>query len=173
VSAIAGVVELPGCAAGISLHVMGMPIVGSCHCKNISFVLDWSPEPTEIPARACSCSFCMRHGGVWTACPTGSLKIAIKEPERTSKYSFDTKTADFHICSICGLVPIVTSRIDGRLFAVVNVNLFDGVDPALLRRAPAHLEGEDESTRLARRKRNWIGDVEFVSTLDAEAATQP
>jgi len=123
---------LPGRAAGISLHIMGIPIVGSCHCKNFSFVLDWSPEPSEIPARACSCSFCMRHGGVWTACPTGSLKIAIKEPERTSKYSFDTKTADFHICSICGLVPIVTSRIDGRLFAVVNVNLFDGVDPAPL-----------------------------------------
>src|SRR5438094_129248 len=46
-----------------------MLIRGSCHCGNISFTLDWKPEPSEIPARACSCSFCTKHGGVWTSCP--------------------------------------------------------------------------------------------------------
>jgi hypothetical protein len=44
---------------------------------------------------------------------------------------------------------------------VVSVNAFDGVDPALLRRSPAHLEGEDTGSRLARRKRNWIARVEI------------
>jgi hypothetical protein len=50
-----------------------MLISGRCHCGNISFALDWRPEPSEIPARACTCSFCAKHGGVWTSCPTGSL----------------------------------------------------------------------------------------------------
>jgi len=45
---------------------------------------------------------------------------------------------------------------------VVNVNAFEGVDAALLRRAPTNFEGEETGSRLARRKRNWIADVSFV-----------
>lgn len=139
-----------------------MLIRGSCHCRNISFELDWKPEPAEIPARACTCSFCTRHGGVWTSCPTGSLNVRIAEPSLTSAYAFETKTADFHVCLRCGIVPLSTSRIEGRLFAVVNVNTFDNVAPSLLRRTSASLEGESEDQRLARRARNWIADVVFT-----------
>jgi hypothetical protein len=57
---------------------------------------------------------------------------------------------------------VVTSRIDGRLYAVVNVIAFEGVKPSLLRRASAAFENESEEARLARRQRNWIADVEFV-----------
>lgn len=138
-----------------------MLIPGSCHCGNISFVLDWKPEPTEIPARACTCSFCVKHGGVWTSCPAGSLRVSIKDPARVSTYSFGTKTADFHICSQCGVAPVVTSRIDGGLYAVVSVNALEGVDPSLLRRGSATFDDEVEEVRLARRKRNWIGDVVY------------
>lgn len=138
-----------------------MRISGSCHCGNITFRLDWRPEPTEIPARACTCSFCAKHGGLWTSCPTGSLRITVRQPELVSKYSFGTRTADFHVCSSCGVVPVVTSRIDGRLYAVVSVNAFQDVDPALVRRAAATYDGESESTRLARRKLNWIAAVEI------------
>ena len=142
-----------------------MLINGSCHCGNISFALTWIPEPSEIPARACICSFCTKHGGVWTSCPTGSLKVAVRDSSLVSKYRFGTKTAEFQICARCGAVPVVTCRIDGRLHAVVNVNAFDGVDPALLRRAAASFEGEDEAARLARRKRNWIAEVEYPSAV--------
>jgi hypothetical protein len=138
-----------------------MRISGSCHCGNITFQLDWRPEPTEIPARACSCSFCAKHGGLWTSCPTGSLRITVRQPQLVSKYSFGTRTADFHVCSSCGVVPVVTSRIEGRLYAVVSVNAFQDVDPALVRRAAATYDGESESTRLARRKLNWIAAVEI------------
>jgi hypothetical protein len=138
-----------------------MRVCGSCHCGNITFGLDWRPEPAEIPARACSCSFCVKHGGLWSSCPTGSLRITIREPALVSRYSFGTRTAEFHVCSSCGVVPVVTSRIDGRLYAAVSVNAFQDVDPALIRRAAATYDGESESTRLARRKLNWIADVEL------------
>jgi hypothetical protein len=52
-----------------------MLISGRCHCGNISFALDWRPEPSEILARACTCSFCVKHSGVWTSCPTRSLTV--------------------------------------------------------------------------------------------------
>jgi hypothetical protein len=139
-----------------------MLIPGKCHCGNISFSLSWEPSPTEIPARACGCSFCTKHVGVWTSNPQGSLKIVVKEPSLVSRYEFGTRTAEFHICSRCGIVPVVTSRIDDRLYAVVNVNAFEGIDPSLIRRASASFEDEAPETRLTRRKRNWIASVEYI-----------
>ena len=138
-----------------------MRIHGSCHCGNIVFALDWDPDPVEIPARACTCSFCLKHGGLWTSNPRGRLRIRENDPALVSRYTFGTGTALFHICSRCGAVPVVTSDIEGRTYAVVSVNAFDGVDPALIRRAPISFEGEDTGARLERRKRGWIGDVQY------------
>jgi hypothetical protein len=139
-----------------------MRIDGRCHCGNLAFTLDWRPEPAEIPARECGCSFCRKHGGVWTSCPAGTLRVTVRDPALVSTYAFGTHTADFHVCARCGVVPVVTSRIDGRLHAVVNVNAFEGVDASLLSRAPVSFDGEDEAARLARRRRGWIADVAFV-----------
>lgn len=137
-------------------------IHGRCHCGNISFSLAWDPDPAEIPARACGCSFCVKHGGVWTSNPRGSLEVRIENPDQVSKYAFGTKTADFHVCARCGIVPVVTSRVDGRLYAVVSVNAFEGVEPARLKRSPANFDGEGSDSRLERRKRNWIPEVHFT-----------
>ncbi len=139
-----------------------MLIQGKCHCGNISFSLTWEPDPAEIPVRACTCSFCIKHGGVWTSNPSGALEVVVKEPFLVSKYVFGTQTAEFHICTRCGVVPVVTSRIDDRLYAVVSVNAFEGVDQSLLRRAPASFDGEGTESRLARRKRSWIANVKYV-----------
>jgi hypothetical protein len=139
-----------------------MRINGSCHCRNITFALDWQPDAEEIPARACTCSFCRKHGGVWTACPGGSLRVAIEDASLVAPYRFGTGTAEFQVCARCGDVPVVTSRIEGRVFAVVSVNAFDDFDASRLDRVSSNVEGEAEDARLARRERNWIGDVVFV-----------
>jgi hypothetical protein len=139
-----------------------MLIHGRCHCGNVAFALAWEPDPTEIPARACTCSFCMKHGGVWTSNPRGALEVAVKDPSLLSKYQFGTRTAEFHVCARCGIVPVVTSRIDDHLYAAVSVNAFEGVDHSLLRRASASFDGEQKESRLARRKRNWIANVKYV-----------
>lgn len=138
-----------------------MLIRGKCHCGNIAFSLTWEPDPAQIPARACGCSFCKKHGGVWTSNPKGALEVTIQDPSLVSRYAFGTRTADFHICSRCGIVPVVTSTIDGRLYAVVSVNALEGIDQKMLNRAAADFEGEATEDRLARRKRNWIADVSF------------
>jgi hypothetical protein len=140
---------------------------GGCHCGHIRFTLAWTPEPTQIPARACGCSFCRKHGGVWTSCPGGALTVTIADATLVQRYAFGTRTADFHVCRTCGVVPLVTSRIDGELYAVVSIHALEGVDPALLRHAPADFEAENEAERLARRKRNWIARVEFTGRAAA------
>ena len=140
-----------------------MQIPGGCHCGNVSFTLDWLPESDIIPARACTCSFCVKHGGVWTSCPTGILRVRVTDPDKVSRYAFETRTADFHVCAVCGVVPLVTSRIADRDYAVVNVNAFASIEPARIQRVSASFEAEDEATRLARRQRNWIADVRFLA----------
>jgi hypothetical protein len=137
-------------------------IRGGCHCGNVRFSLTWEPDPTEIPARACTCSFCTKHGGVWTSNPKGALRVEVGDPSLVTEYAFGTHTAQFHVCKRCGIVPVVTSRVEDHLYAVVSVNAFEGIDPALIRRAAARFDDEERDSRLARRKRNWIADVEFV-----------
>jgi hypothetical protein len=137
-------------------------ITGSCHCANIAFSLAWEPDPVHIPARACTCSFCTKHGGIWTSYPAGRLEVVVKDPSQVSRYAFGTRTAEFHICARCGVVPVVTSRIDERVYAVVSVNAFEGVAPSLLQRTPASFDGEGTDSRLERRKRSWIADVRYL-----------
>jgi hypothetical protein len=139
-----------------------MMIRGRCHCGNISFRLAWEPDPAAIPARACDCTFCSKHGGLWTSNPNGSLEVEIAHPELVSRYEFGTKTATFHVCGRCGVAPVVTSDIDGRTYAVVSVRAFENVDPALLKPGPVTFEGEELDSRIARRKRNWIPEVRFA-----------
>jgi hypothetical protein len=134
-------------------------ISGKCHCGNIALELEWEGNAPEIPARACGCSFCVKHGGVWTSNPKSKLEVVIRDASLVSKYAFGSRTATFHVCSRCGAVPFVTSEIANRLYAVVNVNVLENVDPSWLRRAAVNLEGEDIGTRLARRKHNWIAEV--------------
>lgn len=138
-----------------------MLVNGSCHCGNIAYELDWIPDPVEIPARACTCSFCIKHGGVWTSCPTGALVVLYRDPARVTKYSFGTKTADFHVCTTCGAVPVVTSDIEGQTYAVVSVNAMNDVDPSMLKRGPISFDGESVGARLQRRTRGWIPRVTF------------
>ncbi len=98
---------------------------------------------------------CRKHRGVWTSNPAGRFTYEIADDSKATRYRFGTKTADFHTCANCGVVPIVTCEMDGEHYAVVNVNTFDDVDPSELVEAAADFEGEDTDTRLARRRRNW------------------
>lgn len=88
--------------------------------------------------------------------------MRVQDRAAVSKYAFGTRTAEFHVCVRCGVVPVVTSSIDGRLYAVVNVNAFEDVDPSKLRRMPASFDGEGTDSRLERRKRSWIAEVRLI-----------
>jgi hypothetical protein len=138
---------------------MPSSIRGSCHCGNVRFELTWPDDAATIPARRCGCTFCRKHGGVWTSNPAGVLSVRIARPAQVSRYEFGTGTAEFVVCAGCGVVPLVTSSIDERRYAVVNVNTFDGIDPARITIAPASFDGEEVGDRLARRQRSWIPDV--------------
>ena len=134
-------------------------INGACHCGNIRFDLRWPKSESEIPVRECGCTFCQKHGGAWTSNRDSELAVSFADESLVSRYRFGTATADFYVCSKCGVVPFVLSAIEKDLYAVVNVNTFEGVDSLSLVRSPASFDGEDTANRLERRKRNWIANV--------------
>lgn len=136
-------------------------IHGSCHCGNLRFVLGWTGPTDPLPARACGCSFCQKHGGVWTAHPEASVQLEVANPALHQRYRFGTETADFHVCSRCGGVPFVTSTIDGTDFAVVSVRALDGFDSKRLAIVPADFAEERTDARLERRRQHWIGQVRW------------
>ena len=133
--------------AGLHLH-------GHCHCGDLRFFLDWPGAQATLPGRACSCTFCTRHGAVWVAHPDARVAIEVAPHGAASRYRFGTRTAEFLVCMRCGSVVACTSRIEGRDYAVVNANMLDA--PAIgLAVEPVDFEGEPDAARLARRARRW------------------
>lgn len=99
------------------------------------------------------------HGGAWTSHRDAEVALEIEDPEEVSGYRFGTGTADFQVCSICGVVPIVLSEIDDHLYAVVNVNCFGESKGFTFSSASTDFDDEETSSRLERRKKNWIPSV--------------
>jgi hypothetical protein len=132
---------------------------GRCHCGNISFVFQWPLDEWVIPVRACGCTFCTRHGGVYTSHPEGRLDAEIENPSAVNRYRFGTRTAEFFVCRRCGVVPFITSSIEETLYAVVNVNTFDAGDTVTFDASRTDFDGETIEGRLERRARTWIPEV--------------
>jgi hypothetical protein len=130
-------------------------IVGRCHCGNIEYGFRLPLSDGPIPVRACGCSFCRKHQGVWTSRPDGSVTMRLRSDERVNRYRFGTRTAEFFVCIECGVVPIVCATIDGIVYAVVNVNTFETGAPHELVSSATNFDGESLDQRLSRRRRNW------------------
>jgi len=144
-----------------------MLLHGQCHCGNIAYRLAWEPDPERIPARACDCSFCRKHGAVWTGTPEGALEVDVRDASQLSRYTFGTHTASFLTCARCGVPTVVLCDVEGKLHAVVNVHTLEDVDPARLEQVPASFGNEDAASRVARRQRNWIGRVIYREGVTA------
>jgi hypothetical protein len=132
---------------------------GSCHCGNIRLVVHWPVAGQPIPVRACGCSHGQKHRAVWTSHPEGSFRLSVTDPMRVNCYRFGTRTADFHVCTTCGVVPIATCEIGGARYAVVNANTFDDVSRSEVQQTATDFEGESTEARLARRRRNWMPEA--------------
>ena len=139
-------------------------LAGSCHCGNVSFVVAWPLVERVIAVRACGCSFCRKHGGVWTSHPQARLRVGIGDPAKLEPYRFGTGTAEFHVCLGCGVVPFVTSTIAAVRYGIVNANCFDDLQDIALSEKPVHFDGETAERRLDRRSQTWIAEVAVTST---------
>jgi hypothetical protein len=98
---------------------------GSCHCGEVKF-------SAELPhglasARRCTCSICRMRGAVAV---TGSIEgFRIKQGEdKIATYRFNTKTAEHHFCTVCGIYTHHKRRSNPKELGV-NVACLEGISP--------------------------------------------
>ncbi len=139
---------------------------GRCRCGNIRFEFESGAPRSELPVRVCRCAFCVPHGARYTSDPAGAVHVEIDDGALVQRYAFGHRTAEFILCRRCGCVPLATSVIDEKTYAIININVTD--DPDAFSRPPAAFDydGETVDRRLTRRKENWIGTVSMPALCE-------
>ena len=94
---------------------------GSCHCGNVEFTLFTEKSTDDFVPRRCSCSMCRRHGASYISDPDARLALRYRDRSLLSTYKFGHGTAQWIICSKCGVLTAVLCEIEGHLRAVVRV----------------------------------------------------
>ncbi len=128
---------------------------GACHCGAIGYAYETAVAPSVWPVRACQCSFCLKHHGVYTSDPQGSVRFAHREPQQLSRYRFGHKTADFVFCGRCGGYLGAVTEEGGQALMVINVHCLDPQPDGLPAPQPMSYEGEDRGNRNTRRAARW------------------
>ena len=98
---------------------------GSCHCGAVKFT-------TTLPfglssARRCTCSICRMRGAIAVTSTDENFRITEGE-DKLSTYRFNTKTAEHHFCTACGIYTHHKRRSNPDQLGV-NVACLEGVSP--------------------------------------------
>ena len=98
---------------------------GSCHCGSVRFT-------AELPfglasARRCTCSICRMRGAVAVTSTSEGFRVT-KGEDRLATYRFNTKSAEHHFCTVCGIYTHHKRRSNPRQLGV-NVACLEGVSP--------------------------------------------
>ena len=128
---------------------------GKCHCGAVGFEYRTGQSPDTWPVRACQCSFCLKHGGVYTSDPVGSVRFTQADATLLSRYRFGHKTADFVFCGRCGGYLGAVTGEGGQTFAVLSIRALDPQPTGLPEPQPMSYEGETSGSRNTRRAARW------------------
>ncbi|MGQ0429396.1 MAG: GFA family protein [Gammaproteobacteria bacterium] len=128
---------------------------GSCHCGAVGYEFRTELPPPAWSVRACQCSFCLKHAGVYTSDPRGSVRFTVKDPAFLARYRFGHKTADFVFCTRCGGYLGAITEEDGNKLAVLNIHAMDPMPAGLPAGQPTSYEGETTDDRNSRRSQRW------------------
>jgi hypothetical protein len=140
---------------------------GSCHCGAIGFTYRTAIEPEQWSIRACQCSFCRAHDALSTSDPAGRLVFTASRPEMLHRYRFGLKTADFLLCSLCGVYIGAVIVTPGGAFGIVNVHALLETPANLAATAPISYDNEDTDGRVSRREERWTPVSEFPAGRSA------
>ena len=98
---------------------------GSCHCGAVRFTVTLTEGFAS--ARRCTCSICRMRGAVAVTSTPDAFRITQGE-DRLATYRFNTKTAEHHFCSTCGIYTHHKRRSNPNQLGV-NVACLEGVSP--------------------------------------------
>lgn len=98
---------------------------GACHCGAVRFALILTEGYAS--ARRCTCSICRMRGAVTVTSMPEAFEIT-QGQDKLSTYRFNTKTAEHHFCSVCGIYTHHKRRSNPDQLGV-NVACIEGISP--------------------------------------------
>jgi hypothetical protein len=98
---------------------------GACHCGAVQFTVTLTEGYPS--ARRCTCSICRMRGGVAVTSTPEAFRITQGE-DKLATYRFNTKTAEHHFCTVCGIYTHHKRRSNATQLGV-NVACLEGVSP--------------------------------------------
>ena len=134
---------------------MTMRLDGGCHCGRLRVSFTTTKALTDLPLRACQCSFCRRHGGLTTSDPEGEVVLTVSEFPPGGWYRFGTGMTEFWVCPRCGVYVGGYIEVNGQGRAVVNTRALDARSEFTQAPVPMDYGNETRGERLARRMRVW------------------
>jgi hypothetical protein len=127
---------------------------GACHCGRIGVEFTTAQAASDLPLRACDCSFCRRHGAKTTSDPNGKLMI-LADAGAIERYRFGMGLTDFILCRTCGSYVAAVSREGQSERAALNVAGVAVPELAAREAAPVNLDQETFESRRERRRKVW------------------
>ena len=122
---------------------------GGCHCGALRISFESAIPAAGLSLRECQCSFCRHHGTRNTSDPAGRVHI-VAERDALVRYRFGLRTADFMLCSRCGVY--IACVLDDA-YASVNTRVLDGDWERAA--VPRDFDGETAEERIERRRVTW------------------
>jgi hypothetical protein len=98
---------------------------GACHCGAVQFTVTLTEGFAS--ARRCTCSICRMRGAVAVTSTPEQFRITRGE-DQLATYRFNTRVAEHHFCSVCGIYTHHKRRSNPNQLGV-NVACLDGVSP--------------------------------------------
>jgi hypothetical protein len=135
---------------------------GSCHCGATGYSFETAIAVARWTIRACQCGFCRAHGAQTTSDPAGQLTFLVHRPESLRRYRFGLKTADFLLCSSCGVYMGAQIETPQGGFGTVNVLALGTLAQGLPAAVPADYSSEGPGERSRRRAERWTPLVKVV-----------
>ena len=87
---------------------------GGCHCGRVRFEV---VAPARLQVAECNCSICAKSGYLHLIVPADRFRL-LAGSESLTTYSFNTKTAKHHFCSVCGIKSFYVPRSHPDGFSV-------------------------------------------------------
>lgn len=98
---------------------------GACHCGSVRFRVTLTRGFAS--ARRCTCSICRMRGAIAVTSTPQDFEIQEGE-DKLATYRFNTKAAEHHFCSNCGIYTHHKRRSNPNQLGV-NVACLEGVSP--------------------------------------------
>lgn len=134
---------------------------GACHCGAVRFTVTLTQGFAS--ARRCTCSICRMRGAVAVTSTPDAFRLTQGEG-KLATYRFNTKTAQHHFCTNCGIYTHHRRRSAPNQLGI-NLACLEGVSPFDFRELPV-FDGDRHPADDAANRSYVAGVLRFEPSTD-------